>query len=667
MHVRGGRAATAAPSAPAPAGSPDCPRRARPRRSRRRRRARPGRPRRSRRRPRAGRCPPSAQAPRQRGLRVEHRLQVHHQAAKATRGCRTPLQAARRARWHHCRDADDPAHDRAGARPLPGRPADVRRRRGALPVRRRLRRSSATATCCPSGEALVRRARRAADVARPERAGHGAGRASAYAKAMRPAPDHGRDVLDRARRHQHGHRRRRRPREPAAAAAAGRRHVREPRSRSVLQQVEHFERAVDDGQRRLPPGDALLGPDHAPGAAARSLPQAVATMLDPADCGPAFLGLPQDVQAEAYDFPVAFFEPACTTRPSAAAAVADAARDGGGRSCAGATRPLIVAGGGVHYSGAELELARVRRDARHPGRRDHGRQGLAVAGRPGTGRPDRRHRLRPRPTASRPRPTSCSRVGTRLQDFTTGSWTVFGADTRLIGLNAARFDAVKHRSLPLQGDARERSRELTAKLGDWPAPADWGARAPPRRRRATARSSPPARRRPRAAPPTPRWSARSTASRRADDYVVAAAGGFPGELNVNWLSRAVGTFDCEYGFSCMGYELVRRLGRAHRATGRRGLRVRRRRVVPDAELRPLLDRPHGAQGDRDRLRQRRLRGHRAPPGRAGQRVVQQHARRPARRTSPPTRRRSAAWPRRSPTSPGSRPRSVALAPPTARR
>ena len=112
----------------------------------------------------------------------------------------------------------------------------------------------------------------------------------------------------------------------------------------------------------------------------------------------------------------------------------------------------------------------------------------------------------------------------------------------------------KHRSVPLRGDARETLRELTAKLGDYRGPADWDARAAEEaagyRAFVADRTAP-------TEGGTTYAQVVGAVNRLAaeDDYVVAAAGGFPGELNVNWLSRAVGTFDCEYGFSCMGYEL----------------------------------------------------------------------------------------------------------------
>ena len=149
-------------------------------------------------------------------------------------------------------------------------------------------------------------------------------------------------------------------------------------------------------------------------------------------------------------------------------------------------------------------------------------------------------------------------VGTRLQDFTTGSWTVFAnEDLRIVGLNASRFDAAKHRSLPLVCDAREGLRELASALGGWSVPDAWREewRRSPRRIASTcARPSSPAR-----MPSEPSYAqviAAVNSTAEPDDYAVSSAGGLPGELNVNWLSRGVATFDCEYGFSCMGYELA---------------------------------------------------------------------------------------------------------------
>jgi 3D-(3,5/4)-trihydroxycyclohexane-1,2-dione acylhydrolase (decyclizing) len=135
---------------------------------------------------------------------------------------------------------------------------------------------------------------------------------------------------------------------------------------------------------------------------------------------------------------------------------------------------------------------------------------------------------------------------------------VFGnEELRIVGLNAARFDAAKHRSLPLVADALEGLEALGSALGGWSAPQAWREDA---HRLATGyHEHVRAAVAPRKGAGEPSYAqviAAVNAEAGAEDYAVSAAGGFPGELNVNWLSRGVATFDCEYGFSCMGYELA---------------------------------------------------------------------------------------------------------------
>jgi 3D-(3,5/4)-trihydroxycyclohexane-1,2-dione acylhydrolase (decyclizing) len=150
-------------------------------------------------------------------------------------------------------------------------------------------------------------------------------------------------------------------------------------------------------------------------------------------------------------------------------------------------------------------------------------------------------------------------VGTRLQDFTTGSWTVF-ADEELVlaGLNAARFDAAKHRSLPLVCDAREGLEALGTALAGWRVDAAWTGRAREEaesyRAFVGANTTVPGD----GAGPASYAQVIGAVNRlaREADYPLTAAGGLPGELNVNWLARGVGAFDCEYGYSCMGYEIA---------------------------------------------------------------------------------------------------------------
>ena len=321
----------------------------------------------------------------------------------------------------------------------------------------------------------------------------------------------------------------------------------------VLQQVEHFgspSTTVNDAFRAVTRyWDRIVHPAQV----AQSLPLALETMLDPADCGPAFIGLPQDVQAAAYDYPERLFEPRLHVlrrrRPESGelAAAASALRS--------AQRPLVVAGGGVHYSLGEVELRRFVEAHGLPVVETVAGKSCLTADHPcyvgpiGVTGCDQANRL-----AAEADVVLC--VGTRLQDFTTGSWTVFADEgLTLIGLNAARFDATKHLALPVVGDAREGLSELGARLESWRAGADWIARAEAEAASFAAFVAETT------APneETPTYAQVIGAVNRnasANDYALTAAGGFPGELNVNWLSKGVATFDCEYGFSCMGYEIA---------------------------------------------------------------------------------------------------------------
>ncbi|MCP4962444.1 MAG: 3D-(3,5/4)-trihydroxycyclohexane-1,2-dione acylhydrolase (decyclizing), partial [Actinomycetia bacterium] len=149
-------------------------------------------------------------------------------------------------------------------------------------------------------------------------------------------------------------------------------------------------------------------------------------------------------------------------------------------------------------------------------------------------------------------------IGCRLQDFTTGSWTVFKNEgVRIIGLNTARFDATKHFALPVVGDARESLVELTAMVGDYRGPETWTDTATAETAQYHAYIDKIAA--PDAMPSGPPSYAQVVGAidrvAGPDDFALAAAGGFPGEVNNGWRAKALNSFDCEYGFSCMGYEL----------------------------------------------------------------------------------------------------------------
>ena len=328
----------------------------------------------------------------------------------------------------------------------------------------------------------------------------------------------------------------------------------------VLQQVEHFgapATTVNDAFRAVVRyWDRITDPAQV----VHALPNAVNTMLDPADCGPAFIALPQDVQGQAYDYPARFFEPTThrirRPRPDRAELAAAAA------ALSAAARPLIIAGGGVRWSEAEAALAAFAEAHNVP-------VVETVAGRTSMAA---RHRLNCGPigvtgaasaNALAAEADAVLAVGTRLGDFVTGSWTVFAnPEARIVAVNAARFDATKHRCLPVVADAREALAELGAALGRYRAPDDWSDRAAAETAQYHAYIDKIAAPSPAPGPaggdePVTYAQVVGALDRAADDstYVVTAAGGLPGELVAGWRSETVGSFDCEYGYSCMGYEI----------------------------------------------------------------------------------------------------------------
>ena len=330
----------------------------------------------------------------------------------------------------------------------------------------------------------------------------------------------------------------------------------------VLQQVEHYGdptttandafRAVSRYFDRLTRPEQLLA----------TLPQVARVLTDPADTGPVVLAVPQDVAVEEFDFPTEVFAQRCHVvprpRPDARslAQAADLLR--------AARRPLLVAGGGVRYSGAAAAVLALAEAHGVPVvETPAGRTTLAHG-----------HPLHGGPlgiigsssaNALAGEADLVLAVGTRLQDFTTGSWSLFAPDVRLVTVNAAGFDAVKHAAHAVVGDARAALEELTAALAGWAADPAWSARAQQERGR---------------------WDDHVTALRAGtapdgsltyaqvvgvvndasgpEDYVLSSSGGFPGELHGGWRTGAApvagatsgATMDLEYGFSCMGYEVA---------------------------------------------------------------------------------------------------------------
>ena len=320
----------------------------------------------------------------------------------------------------------------------------------------------------------------------------------------------------------------------------------------VLQQLEHF------GNPTLGVNDAFKAVSRYwdrithPAQVIQSMPQALATMLDPADCGPAFVALPQDVQGWSYEFPLSFFEkkvhrirrisPDPLEIEEAAALLLTA------------QRPMIIAGGGVQYSGAVSELTTFAETHNIPVVETIAGRANMIATHPlnigpiGVTGSDSANAIAAQADV-------ILAVGTRLQDFTTGSWTAFAKEARFITINTARFDALKHMSLPIVADAKTALPKLSTAAEGAIAPDAWAELAKDKRRKwdaYVARNVAPDN------GPNSYAKAIGTINALCDtrDRVVAAAGGLPAEVTANWRTLDIGTVDVEFGFSCMGYEIA---------------------------------------------------------------------------------------------------------------
>ena len=326
----------------------------------------------------------------------------------------------------------------------------------------------------------------------------------------------------------------------------------------VLQQVEDFTDPTVSANDCLRPVSRHWDRITRPEQLLASLPQAMRVLTDAADCGPVTLALPQDVQAEAYDYPEAFF----AVRHHAPRRIG---ADGDELAAAverlkAAKKPLVIAGGGVHYAEAAGTLADFA--ARHglPVAETQAGKGAlpwdnanAVGAIGVTGAAAA--------NALAAEADVVLAVGSRLSDFTTASRSLFqNPGWTLIQLNVAAFDAVKHRALPLVCDARRGLEDLGNALGPWRAPADWTEKArlldadwQAVVERATAPSNAP-----RPSDAQVLGAVNRIAGPRG--IVVSAAGGLPGEMHKLWRTPAAGGYHLEYGYSCMGYEIAGGLG-----------------------------------------------------------------------------------------------------------
>ncbi|HEX3889125.1 MAG TPA: 3D-(3,5/4)-trihydroxycyclohexane-1,2-dione acylhydrolase (decyclizing) [Phenylobacterium sp.] len=327
----------------------------------------------------------------------------------------------------------------------------------------------------------------------------------------------------------------------------------------VLQQVEDFADGTVSANDCFRPVSRYFDRIQRPEQLLTALPRAMAVLTDPAACGPVTLAFCQDVQAQAHDWPETFFQRRLWTQrrqpadPREIAALAQRLR--------AAKAPLIVAGGGVLYAGAEAALADFAARTGVPVAEtqagkgalawDHP-QALGAVGVTGSSAAN----------AAAQAADLVVGIGTRLQDFTTGSRALFARPDRVLAqVNVGAFDAHKHGAEPVVGDAGAVLEQLSVALGDWRSPAAeiaadtavqiaaWNAGADAAMAPSDA-----------ALPSDAQVIGAVWRSVDAAAIVVCAAGGLPGELHKLWRTGRPGGYHVEYGYSCMGYEIAGGLG-----------------------------------------------------------------------------------------------------------
>ncbi len=322
----------------------------------------------------------------------------------------------------------------------------------------------------------------------------------------------------------------------------------------VLQQLEDFNDGTVTANDCFRPVTRYFDRIMRPEQIMTALPRALRVMTDPADCGPVCLAFCQDVQAEAYDYPAAFFTPKVwkIRRPQAdadelAAAIA---------AIRAAKAPVIVAGGGVIYSGAEVALADFARAHNIP----------VVETQAGKSCLDFDHPLNFGPvgvTGATSANAICEAadlvigLGTRFQDFTTGSWSLFKNPVRrVLSINVAAYDSYKHGAIHLTSDAKIALQAIGITLKDqkWPVigklQADWAAAV------AVVKAAPGDAT---ALPSDMQVIGAVQRTALKSSVVMSAAGTMPGELHKIW-DAPQGGYHMEYGFSCMGYEIAGAMG-----------------------------------------------------------------------------------------------------------
>ncbi len=326
----------------------------------------------------------------------------------------------------------------------------------------------------------------------------------------------------------------------------------------VLQQVEHFSNPGMTANDSFKPVTKYFDRITRPEQILQSLPQAIQTMLDPAECGPACLSLCQDVQGETFDYPEEFFKERIHNirrpRPD------DFQIKQAVEKIKNSKKPIIISGGGVFYSDAMDELGNFAVKHNIPVtqtvmgystmKKDHSHFVGPIGGLGGKAANN---------LAKETDLAIC--IGTKLADFTTGSWANFeNPEFKLVSINIARHDANKHLGDAVIGDAKVTLTELSNAIGDWKSSDSWHKKSQDELKSwneyVDKESGPTNQELPSYA------HAVGAIYRNSDptDIAVTAAGGLVGEVVQVWRPKELNTHETEWGFSCMSYEISGALG-----------------------------------------------------------------------------------------------------------
>ncbi|RKX89058.1 MAG: 3D-(3,5/4)-trihydroxycyclohexane-1,2-dione acylhydrolase (decyclizing) [Spirochaetes bacterium] len=328
----------------------------------------------------------------------------------------------------------------------------------------------------------------------------------------------------------------------------------------VLQQIEiphDYTNTANDAFRAVCRyWDRIVRPEQVMSAALN----AMRVLTDPADTGAVCLALPQDVQAEAYDYPDDFFAKRVHRPGRRPLSPGDAER--AAELIKRKKKPMIICGGGVRYSAAGEELAKFASDFDIPFAETQAGKGVLLWDNPlnlggigvtGTSAANEIAHDTDLVIA----------LGTRLNDFTTASkWDFHNPEVELLSINVSAFDAYKMNGMPLVGDAKLGLADIRKELGNSGYKAGWGSQVKDA---------------------IEVWTAENTRLYTLDDkeagfaqtkvmglmneggipedaIVVAASGSLPSDMQRLWRTRVRETYHLEYAFSCMGYEIAGALG-----------------------------------------------------------------------------------------------------------